>query len=475
MNSCTPSPEPARTPRTERARGRSWAWLTARIALGLVVGAIGAAAELAAPARAGADQPPALTLPDTPQGKCAAAYFAMMEAAAPAQVEKFERAWASAERLGRTPMEERAARAAELREQWGRLVPERFIGAAERSLTLAVRSPNAGPMTFEFQFSSADAGKLDAIVISSGGAFETSTPVTPEVRAEVVKGAAAALRNGYVYPEVGEKMAASIEARLAAGEYDDLNTDGVLAARLTDDLRAISRDRHLGVGPAPRRSPGESIGMPGPERMRRENFAFKKVEILPGNIGYVRFDLFIDHDEARRTAAAALAFLANCDALIFDLRHNGGGSPEMIRFITSYLFDQPTHLNSMIDRNGNVVEEFWTVSEIPGSRFAPDLPVYVLTSGRTFSGAEEFSYNLKNLKRATIVGETTGGGAHPVRGEPIGERFMIRVPYMRANNPISKTNWEGTGVEPDVKTTAGEALEKAQALAQAAIEERAPR
>jgi C-terminal processing protease CtpA/Prc len=130
------------------------------------------------------------------------------------------------------------------------------------------------------------------------------------------------------------------------------------------------------------------------------------------------------------------------------------------------------HLNDMVDREGKVVEEFWTLKDVPGQRFRKGLPVFVLTSSRTFSGAEEFTYNLKNLERATIVGETTGGGAHPVRPERLDDRFIMMIPYMRAQNPVSKTNWEGTGVEPDVKTTAGEALEKAQALAREAIERR---
>src|SRR5262249_6744024 len=150
-----------------------------------------------------------------------------------------------------------------------------------------------------------------------------------------------------------------------------------------------------------------------------------------------------------------------CDAIVFDLRQNGGGSPEMIRFLTSYLFEAPTHLNDMVDREGKTVEEWWTTKDVPGRRPKTDVPVYVLTSQRTFSGAEEFSYNLKNLKRATLVGETTGGGAHPVRGEQLNDRFAIRIPFMRACNPITKTNWEGTGVEPDVKVPAAEALDKA--------------
>jgi C-terminal processing protease CtpA/Prc len=201
------------------------------------------------------------------------------------------------------------------------------------------------------------------------------------------------------------------------------------------------------------------------DQMRRSNYQFKKVEILPGNIGYVRLDGFLEGSEAEKAAAAAMNFVARCDAVIFDLRQNGGGSPEMIRFITSYLFDRRTHLNDMVDRDGKVVEEYWTLDSVPGDRLAADAPVYVLTSKRTFSGAEEFSYNLKHLKRGTIVGETTGGGAHPVRMERITDRVAIGVPFMRACNPISKTNWEGTGVAPDIAVPADKALDEAVAAA----------
>jgi len=469
-------------PRSVRARGHPRFWLMARVALGLVVGSIGAAAELATPAAGaaggeiGADgapaQPPAAAMPDSAQGKCAAAYFAMMESASPDGAKAFENTWSSKARLSRSSMDVRVGRAGELRAQWGRLTPERVVGSSEASLTVAVRSENAGTMRFEFRFDAAEPAKLDGIVISEGPGVAAARSMSPDARAAVVAGAARSLREGYVYPKVAETMAAAIEGKLEAGDYDSVTDEMALAERLTDDLRAVSRDRHLGVMLVPADAGGEQRVMPGPDRMRRENFAFKKVEILPGNVGLLRFDLFMDEDEARKAAGAALAFLANCDAIIFDLRANGGGSPEMIRFITSYLFDKPTHLNDMIDRDGNTVEEYWTVSEIPGTRFAPDLPVYVLTSSRTFSGAEEFSYNLKNLGRATIVGETTGGGAHPVRAVRLSDRFLIRVPFMRANNPISKTNWEGTGVEPDVKVAAADALDRAQALAREAIQKR---
>ena len=162
-------------------------------------------------------------------------------------------------------------------------------------------------------------------------------------------------------------------------------------------------------------------------------------------------------------AVGAMAFLANCDALIIDLRDNGGGNPEMIQLLSSYFFSgEPRHLNSFYYRLDEKTEQYWTLPYVPGSKLA-DTDLYVLTSSYTFSGAEEFTYNLKNMKRATIVGETTGGGAHPVRMEILNDHFAIGVPYARAVNPISKTNWEGTGIEPDVKVPAAQALDKAQA------------
>jgi C-terminal processing protease CtpA/Prc len=200
------------------------------------------------------------------------------------------------------------------------------------------------------------------------------------------------------------------------------------------------------------------------KEMERMNCGFVKVEILPGNVGYLKFDMFADPDVCGPTAVAAMNFLAHVDAIIFDLRENGGGDPEMIALLSTYLFSEPTHLNDLWERKDDTTHQHWTLPYVPGTRL-DGKPVYVLTSSQTFSGAEEFSYNLKNLKRATIIGETTGGGAHPVAGHRIDDHFMIGVPFARAINPISKTNWEGTGVEPDIKVPATDALTTAQKLA----------
>ena len=174
--------------------------------------------------------------------------------------------------------------------------------------------------------------------------------------------------------------------------------------------------------------------------------------------------MFADPKFCGPTAIAAMNFLANANAVIFDLRENGGGHPAMVALISSYLFCKPTHLNDLWERKDDKTEQYWTLSYVPGKRLA-EQSAYVLTSSRTFSAAEEFSYNLQQLDRASIVGETTGGGAHPVSGYRIDDRFQVMVPFARAINPISKTNWEGVGVKPDVEAPAAEALDKALQLA----------
>lgn len=299
-------------------------------------------------------------------------------------------------------------------------------------------------------------------------------PIDAATRSRVLSGVREQLESGYVFPDVAKKMSAALSEREKRREYDAITGSRAFAEKLTADLRAVSHDRHLhvdfNVEPIPITTENRE---PGPEEKRREaaflqkvNHGFERVERLPGNIGYLDLRMFAPPDLAGETAAAAMTFLAGTDALIVDLRRNGGGEPEMVALLTSYLFGpKPVHLNDLYWRDGDRTQQFWTSGWVPGRRFGPDKPVWVLTSGDTFSGAEEFAYNLKNLGRATLVGETTGGGAHPGDFRRIDEHFQVWVPSGRAINPISKTNWEGTGVTPDVATPAESALDRAQQLA----------
>jgi retinol-binding protein 3 len=292
-------------------------------------------------------------------------------------------------------------------------------------------------------------------------------------RTRVIDGAIAQLNQTYVFPEVAKKMEEAVRARQKKGEYDGITDGNTLAAKLTDNFQEVSHDKHLRVNYDPMKIPERADdAKPSPEdtarfreQMEKMNCGFEKVEHLGGNVGYVKFNMFGDPETCGPTAIAAMNFLANVDAIIFDLRENGGGDPKMVALISTYLFAEPTHLNDLWQRKDNSTQQYWTLPYVPGKRL-DGRPVYVLTSKQTFSGAEEFSYNLKNLKRATLVGETTGGGAHPVSGHRIDEHFIIGVPFAQAINPITKTNWEGTGVEPDVKVAAADALATAQKLAQ---------
>lgn len=296
--------------------------------------------------------------------------------------------------------------------------------------------------------------------------------VSPEERKAAIDGMIARLNENYVFPDVAKKMEQAVRAKQKRGAYDSITSAKQLAETLTADFREVSKDKHLRVfysdQPLPERGPRRDMPPAMREQMREKmaklNFGFERVERMRGNIGYIDYRGFNPLEVSADTITAAMNFVANTDALIVDLRKNGGGDPATVAFLSSYLFDAPVHLNSIYDRTSDTTQQWWT-SHAPGVRFGGKKPVYVLTSGKTFSAAEEFTYNLKNLKRATIVGETTGGGAHPVRPFRASTHFEIGVPFARAINPISKTNWEGTGVAPDVAVAADQALDTAYKLA----------
>lgn len=409
-------------------------------------------------------------LPDTHAGRCVSAFVDAFNSGDVSAVNAFEEKHRATSALKERPMDARLKQYEQMRGDWNKLQVRDVVSSAERAITVLMHT--VGPdelFEFKFVFEEQEPFGLHHIEIMGPVSVEAATankqPLTAELRSATLDALAKVLEENYVYPDKGSSMAGFLREKAKSNAYDSITSAGDLARRVTDDLRAICKDRHLTVSAAA--LPDERDGGPmrrrgTPDDARRENYGFRRVELLPGNIGYIKFDEFHPSDEAMNVAAGAMAFLTNCDALVFDLRENGGGSPEMIAFLSSYLFDKPTHLNNFYDRSSNKTEEFWTRESVPGKRFANDLPVFVLTSKYTFSGAEEFAYNLLNLKRATIVGETTGGGAHPVRPVAVNNRISVMVPYARAENPISKTNWEGVGVKPHIEVPAGEALDRAK-------------
>jgi hypothetical protein len=299
-------------------------------------------------------------------------------------------------------------------------------------------------------------------------------------RAAIIDSITTAILDVYIFADKADSMDRLLRDNLKSGAYATITSPIEFTGKLTEDLRSVCHDKHLRVGvepPRPETAPEMTDEQRRAEfiaRSRADNFGFRKIERLPGNIGYLKFNQFAAAEYAGATAVAALNFLANVDALIIDLRENGGGSPSSIQLITSYFFAEPTHLNSFYIRRTDQTKQFWTQAHVEGPRLV-DVPLYVLTSRSTFSGAEEFTYNLKNLERATIIGETTGGGAHPVEGHTFDfEGFVVTMalPFGRAVNPITGTNWEGTGVEPDIQVPAAEALLTAQIEALKALQER---
>lgn len=313
--------------------------------------------------------------------------------------------------------------------------------------------------------------------IPPGGVVE-NVVLDAAARQRVIDSIAALLKEYYIYPEGAQKMTDAVQAHLKAGDYNKIVDGDALASQLTTDLQAVSHDKHLHVNFSPVKIPPDHEGHDEPtpdqvadmrKQLMRDNCGFRKAEYLEGNIGYLKFDFFGDADVCGPALVAAMNFLANADAIIYDLRENGGGDPKMVALVCSYLFDKPTHLNDLYYRKEDETTQYWTLPYVPGPRLVKQ-PAYVLTSSRTFSGGEEFTNDLKTQKRATIVGETTGGGAHPVAGHRVDDHFMIGVPAGRPINPITKTDWEGTGVTPDVAVRADDALETAKKLAAEKIE-----
>jgi Peptidase family S41/N-terminal domain of Peptidase_S41 in eukaryotic IRBP len=290
-------------------------------------------------------------------------------------------------------------------------------------------------------------------------------------RHHVVEAAATILEKNYIERDNAQKMADTLRAHEKSGDDDAAMDGAAFAALLTHQMREVSPDRHLTLDYSETPLPQHPLE-PTPEGLARyrealkqQNCTFEKVEMLPHNIGYLKLNSFPDPSVCRATATAAMASLTHANALIFDLRENRGGEPAMVAFMAAYFFAHPEYLYNPRE---NTTEQSWTRSPAPGSRPA-DKPVYVLTSARTFSGAEQFCYDLKMLKRITLVGETTGGAAHSGVWHRIDDHFGMGVPQTKAINPFSKSDWAEVGVEPDVKVRAGDALETAVKLAESKI------
>ena len=292
--------------------------------------------------------------------------------------------------------------------------------------------------------------------------------VTPRQVDEIVDHLLTGLGD-YVFPEIAKNLQSQIRAHQS--DYRSLSDPGALAAKLTEDMRAVGHDHHLEV------AFGEELGVqkePTPAEKEHAHVfdlanghGIRSSRRLPGNIGYVDLAYFSPDPDAGAALAAAMQLVSGADALILDLRHNGGGSGETATALLSYFFEEPIQLSSIVERkNGQPVErQKWTMPYVAGPRYVGK-PVFVLTSRRTHSAAELCAYDLKNTHRATIIGERTAGDANSSTGEiALGYGFSALIPNGQTRSPITHTNWEGLGVEPDVVTSVGDALVAAYKLA----------
>ncbi len=314
---------------------------------------------------------------------------------------------------------------------------------------------------------------LKSLLLLAAIALPLQGTLTTDAKNQTIDQLESALKERYVFPEVAEKAIKSVRVHQKLGDYDKVAGGAEFARLLSEHVNEVCKDAHLRVRYSPevlpvraeRATPSKAEIENQQRFVRLSNANFEKVERLAGNVGYIKFYGFTDGADMERPCKAAFDFLADTDAMIIDIRENGGGSPDGVRHICSYLFgEKPVHLNSIYQREGNRTVDFFTLKKVPGQRYL-NKDIYVLVSKRTGSAAEEFAYNLKNLKRATILGENTWGGANPGGVVRLNDHFGVFVPSGRAINPITKTNWEGTGVEPDIRVAPADALKQAHVRA----------
>ncbi len=300
-------------------------------------------------------------------------------------------------------------------------------------------------------------------------AADNDPAVTPKLRADVVAALVAKLHASYVFPDVADQVAKQLSAKVASGGYDGATTSRAFAKALSEDLATLGKDAHFRVRYQPGFVPEPSDDRaPTPDElaaMEKEalasGYGIARVERLPGNVGYIDLRGFGPAEFTGEAYTAAMSLLAGTDAMIVDLRRNGGGDPSAVAYFMSHFFanGDRRHLNDIYTRPTDVTEQYWTVPvKVHYTR-----PVYVLTSKHTFSGGEECAYDFQTQKRATLVGETTGGGANPGDMVPLAGDFVAFIPTGRAINPITKTNWEHVGVKPDVAMDATQAKQYAYA------------
>ena len=295
-----------------------------------------------------------------------------------------------------------------------------------------------------------------------------NTPLHASDRAAAVQTLAAKLNANYIQPAVAEQVGSAIVKKNADGGYASAASAQAFSEALAKDLRELSGDLHFGAKINERfREPSGDAALPSRaefegyrEQVARGGYGFQKIERLPGNVGYIELRAFDSATFVGPAYTSAISLLAGTEALILDLRRNGGGSAASVAYLMSHFFPlgDTRHLSDFYDRETDTTQQYWTVPAV-AQRY--DKPVYVLTSARTFSAGEDCAYNFQAQKRGTLVGEATGGGSNPVRWFSVGHGIVVAIPTGRVINAVTKTNWEHVGVKPDIAVPAAQALQTA--------------
>ncbi|MBJ7309298.1 S41 family peptidase [Rugamonas sp. CCM 8940] len=315
-------------------------------------------------------------------------------------------------------------------------------------------------------------------MICASGAFAEVPGISRDEKRVIIASLNSTLTVNYAFPDIAQKIAPVLEEHLKKGDYDAATTKEEFAGKLTDDLVKVSGDHHFFVGVDPKwiaefKVKGNTalkakIRKEETSRLEETNFGFDEVARLKGNIGYIRFSYFADPELAYDTAASVMRFVGNTDAVIIDLRYNNGGHLEMAQFLASYFFSNEKDqllFDYYYNEDGKRVERGqWVLPGLPGKRMV-DKPVYILTGSTSFSSAEWFSYAMKKLGRATLIGERTAGGAHPVARKPVNDDFFVQVPIGQIKDPVDHGDFEGVGVQPDIQSPSILALPLAHKLA----------
>ena len=309
---------------------------------------------------------------------------------------------------------------------------------------------------------------LSLILIKNGHAQTEKIELTKKDKKAIITSIQKNLNESYVNLELSNKMVTELNRNVTSEKYKSITNPKEFSDSLTEDLQKISNDFHLKVNFEPKRIAQSKKILPDDIKAKRErvmamkmaeiNFGFSEVKILNGNIGYLDLHMFADIKYAKDAATAAMNFLSNTSAIIIDLRVNRGGVPSMMQLLSSYFTEaKPTLLSDFYERRTDSKTQLFTFKNIDGKR-KTNTPLYILTSKNTFSAAEAFSYTLKHLDKATLVGEVTKGGANRTKRININDNFSISTPYIKAIHPVTKTNWEGKGVQPTIKTNEEDAF-----------------